>query len=163
MRGGSWNNNPQNVRVSNRNRNEPTNRNNNIGFRCAGYTEPGPSFIRARRREPVSSTEVPGVLPPFPGCDPDARVTSADVEQHGQPGFSGSSCGERQPGLLSSLRSFRAPNAKSDRLVMAFALQLQGSKTALWGIAGVKSASRHSDVKRPTRGYGSAVAGRSSA
>jgi formylglycine-generating enzyme required for sulfatase activity len=36
MRGGSWNNNPQNVRVSNRNRNEPTNRNNNIGFRWAG-------------------------------------------------------------------------------------------------------------------------------
>lgn len=36
MRGGSWNNNPENVRVSNRNRNEPENRNNNIGFRCAG-------------------------------------------------------------------------------------------------------------------------------
>ena len=36
MRCGSWNNNPENVRVSNRNRNEPTNRNNNIGFRCAG-------------------------------------------------------------------------------------------------------------------------------
>jgi len=35
-RGGSWNNdNPRNVRSSNRNRNEPTNRNNNIGFRCA--------------------------------------------------------------------------------------------------------------------------------
>lgn len=43
MRGGSWNNNPDNIRVSNRNRNEPTNRNNNIGFRCAGYAEPGPS------------------------------------------------------------------------------------------------------------------------
>ncbi len=41
MRGGAWNNNPQNVRVSNRNRNEPTNRNNNIGFRCAGYAERG--------------------------------------------------------------------------------------------------------------------------
>jgi len=37
MRGGAWNNNPQNARVSNRNRNEPTNRNNNIGFRCAVY------------------------------------------------------------------------------------------------------------------------------
>jgi len=41
MRGGSWNNNPQNVRVANRNNNEPTNRNNNIGFRCAGYAERG--------------------------------------------------------------------------------------------------------------------------
>ncbi|MBZ2178118.1 MAG: hypothetical protein K7J47_10475 [Acidobacteria bacterium] len=39
MRGGSWNNKPANVRVSNRNRNEPANRNNNIGFRCAGYAE----------------------------------------------------------------------------------------------------------------------------
>lgn len=35
LRGGSWNNNPRNVRVSNRNRNEPDNRNNNIGFRCS--------------------------------------------------------------------------------------------------------------------------------
>jgi formylglycine-generating enzyme required for sulfatase activity len=34
-RGGSWNNNAQNCRVSNRNNNDPTNRNNNIGFRLA--------------------------------------------------------------------------------------------------------------------------------
>ena len=33
VRGGSWNNNPQNCRVANRNRNNPDNRNNNIGFR----------------------------------------------------------------------------------------------------------------------------------
>ncbi|MBN1407416.1 MAG: SUMF1/EgtB/PvdO family nonheme iron enzyme [Calditrichaceae bacterium] len=32
-RGGSWNNNAQNVRVANRNRNTPDNRNNNLGFR----------------------------------------------------------------------------------------------------------------------------------
>jgi Sulfatase-modifying factor enzyme 1 len=36
LRGGSWNNNATNARASNRNRNEPENRNNNIGFRCAG-------------------------------------------------------------------------------------------------------------------------------
>jgi hypothetical protein len=35
LRGGSWNNNPNNLRCANRNNNEPTNRNNNIGFRCA--------------------------------------------------------------------------------------------------------------------------------
>ncbi|NUM78293.1 SUMF1/EgtB/PvdO family nonheme iron enzyme, partial [candidate division KSB1 bacterium] len=35
LRGGSWNNNPHNVRCAYRNYNEPTNRNNNIGFRCA--------------------------------------------------------------------------------------------------------------------------------
>ncbi|TKB79436.1 MAG: hypothetical protein E8D42_08585 [Nitrospira sp.] len=35
LRGGSWNNHPQNLRSANRNNNKPTNRNNNIGFRCA--------------------------------------------------------------------------------------------------------------------------------
>jgi formylglycine-generating enzyme required for sulfatase activity len=34
-RGGSWNNDAQNCRVSNRNNNDPTNRNNNLGFRLA--------------------------------------------------------------------------------------------------------------------------------
>jgi formylglycine-generating enzyme required for sulfatase activity len=35
VRGGSWNNNRNNVRCANRNRNTPDNRNNNVGFRCA--------------------------------------------------------------------------------------------------------------------------------
>lgn len=35
VRGGSWNNNPRNVRTANRNRNNPDNRNNNNGFRIA--------------------------------------------------------------------------------------------------------------------------------
>ncbi len=35
LRGGTWNNNPQNLRSANRNRNNPTNRNNNNGFRVA--------------------------------------------------------------------------------------------------------------------------------
>ena len=35
LRGGSWNNNQDNARCANRNRNNPNNRNNNIGFRCA--------------------------------------------------------------------------------------------------------------------------------
>jgi Sulfatase-modifying factor enzyme 1 len=34
-RGGSWNNNPQNCRVANRNNNSPGNSNNNLGFRLA--------------------------------------------------------------------------------------------------------------------------------
>jgi RNA-directed DNA polymerase len=33
LRGGSWNNNPQNLRAANRNRNTTGNRNNNLGFR----------------------------------------------------------------------------------------------------------------------------------
>jgi formylglycine-generating enzyme required for sulfatase activity len=40
-RGGSWNNdNPSNVRAANRNRNDPSNRNNNLGFRCAQSSPP---------------------------------------------------------------------------------------------------------------------------
>ncbi|RDE49989.1 MAG: hypothetical protein DVS81_13600 [Candidatus Accumulibacter meliphilus] len=35
LRGGSWNNNGRNARCANRNRNEPDNRNQNIGFRFA--------------------------------------------------------------------------------------------------------------------------------
>lgn len=35
LRGGSWNNNGRNCRSANRNRNEPANRNNNLGFRLA--------------------------------------------------------------------------------------------------------------------------------
>jgi formylglycine-generating enzyme required for sulfatase activity len=33
LRGGSWNNNTDNLQCANRNRNNPDNRNNNIGFR----------------------------------------------------------------------------------------------------------------------------------
>ena len=35
LRGGSWNNNDENLRVSRRNRNNPDNRNDNNGWRCA--------------------------------------------------------------------------------------------------------------------------------
>jgi len=35
VRGGSWNNNRNNVRCAYRNRNEPANFNNNLGFRLA--------------------------------------------------------------------------------------------------------------------------------
>ena len=34
-RGGSWNNNARNCRAANRNRNDPANTNNNLGFRVA--------------------------------------------------------------------------------------------------------------------------------
>ncbi|NUO81987.1 SUMF1/EgtB/PvdO family nonheme iron enzyme [candidate division KSB1 bacterium] len=35
LRGGAWNNQPNNLSCARRNRNEPNNRNNNIGLRCA--------------------------------------------------------------------------------------------------------------------------------
>jgi formylglycine-generating enzyme required for sulfatase activity len=34
-RGGSWNNDARNCRAANRNRNDPDNRDNNLGFRVA--------------------------------------------------------------------------------------------------------------------------------
>lgn len=40
-RGGSWNNTAANVRSANRNRNEPTKRNNNLGFRLASTPDAG--------------------------------------------------------------------------------------------------------------------------
>ena len=43
LRGGSWNNNPNNLRASNRNNNTPDNRNNNIGFRCASESPSRPT------------------------------------------------------------------------------------------------------------------------
>lgn len=50
LRGGSWNNNPRNIRSANRNRNTPENRNNNSGFRLAsasgGRGRLGPAGIR---------------------------------------------------------------------------------------------------------------------
>jgi hypothetical protein len=53
LRGGAWNNNAQNVRCAYRNANDPGNRNNNIGFRCArahdrtGGSAPEQTSIRA--------------------------------------------------------------------------------------------------------------------
>jgi len=39
-RGGSWNNTPVNLRSANRNNNTPSNRNNNLGFRCVSPKHP---------------------------------------------------------------------------------------------------------------------------
>ncbi|CDM96996.1 hypothetical protein B9S53_06155 [Arthrospira sp. O9.13F] len=45
LRGGSWNNNPENCRCAYRNRNDPDNLNNNNGFRVACAP---PRLFRAR-------------------------------------------------------------------------------------------------------------------
>ncbi|RLL48975.1 hypothetical protein D8Y20_13445 [Mariprofundus sp. EBB-1] len=44
LRGGSWNNNPNNMRSANRNRNSTDNRNNNIGFRLVQSAHEIPEF-----------------------------------------------------------------------------------------------------------------------
>jgi formylglycine-generating enzyme required for sulfatase activity len=51
LRGGSWNNNPQNLRSANRNRNQPDNRNNNIGFRLASTIMRGCDSGQPKRKE----------------------------------------------------------------------------------------------------------------
>jgi sulfatase modifying factor 1 len=60
LRGGSWNNNPRNARASNRNRNEPENRNNNIGFRCAWDVERQARYASEAR---VPAIKVAGRVP----------------------------------------------------------------------------------------------------
>jgi hypothetical protein len=45
VRGGSWNNNPENLRSANRNRNTTDNRNNNLGFRVARTLNAGAGAI----------------------------------------------------------------------------------------------------------------------
>ncbi len=60
LRGGSWNNNPNNLRAANRNNNTPTNRNNNNGFRCSSTAARG--FSRGARPESRGSTD-PGSAP----------------------------------------------------------------------------------------------------
>jgi hypothetical protein len=64
LRGGSWNNNPRNVRASNRNRNEPGKRNNNNGFRCLGDG-------RHRECDEGQSRFAPKANPGVPSCDPE--------------------------------------------------------------------------------------------
>ena len=47
IRGGSWNNDARNARVSNRNNNDPDNRNNNLGFRLARSSKQRADFEQA--------------------------------------------------------------------------------------------------------------------
>lgn len=48
LRGGAWNTNPDNVRVAQRNRNVPDNRNDNAGFRCVARSDTS-SFVEVAR------------------------------------------------------------------------------------------------------------------
>lgn len=67
IRGGSWNNKPENLRPSNRNRNTTDNRNNNLGFRLvqsARTADAGPEPICSRTgrvRQRVSMSLFPGL------------------------------------------------------------------------------------------------------
>ena len=62
MRGGSWNNKPDRVRSANRNRNDPTHRNNNQGFRLAS-----PPAIQSRRVHECGGRETRVIMSLLPG------------------------------------------------------------------------------------------------
>jgi hypothetical protein len=80
QRGGSWNNNPQNCRVANRNNNTPDNRNNNIGFRLlntgkrtdAAALRPGSLWLICPAAHPAPPPRWVAVEYPFtcPAADP---------------------------------------------------------------------------------------------
>ncbi len=70
MRGGSWNNHARNVRAACRNHNHPTNRNDNVGFRCVraqlqpgwvGYEQAGLPGVQGTSQVRQNTT-VAGVL-----------------------------------------------------------------------------------------------------
>ena len=55
MRGGSWNNNPNNARSANRNYNNPTNANNNNGLRVVVGAQQFSRAVIALARKPAST------------------------------------------------------------------------------------------------------------
>jgi hypothetical protein len=64
LRGGSWNNKPRRLRSANRNRNNPQNRNNNVGFRLAQSartTQSRPVHGPTERDVRVSMSPPPGL------------------------------------------------------------------------------------------------------
>ncbi|MDS4042548.1 MAG: SUMF1/EgtB/PvdO family nonheme iron enzyme, partial [Candidatus Competibacter sp.] len=63
VRGGSWNNEPKRLRSAARNRNDPRNRNNNIGFRLASP----PTESRSRCVHECSGRGAWVSMSPFPG------------------------------------------------------------------------------------------------
>jgi len=92
IRGGSWNNKPENLRASNRNRNNTDNRNNNIGFRLVQSARtarchsagPEPTCLRTGRvRQRVSISLFPG-LPRTgrPNRGPGVRRIGAGQKSH---------------------------------------------------------------------------------
>ncbi|MCA9422393.1 MAG: hypothetical protein KC592_15325 [Nitrospira sp.] len=95
IRGGSWNNNnPENLRSSNRNRNTTDNRNNNIGFRLAQAARTAHSRPRAILfmdrvgaaagvHEPVSR---PSAQAGTPNREPGVRRTGASMAPADGPG-----------------------------------------------------------------------------
>ena len=84
LRGGSFNNDTRNLRAANRNRNEPDNRNNNIGFRCVRDVERRRTIASAAGAAVV--TAAAGVRTPLPDRAPGERRAAFGAEQQNGPG-----------------------------------------------------------------------------
>lgn len=115
IRGGNWNNNSGNLVASNRNDNDPTNENNNVGFRVAGSWPgrgigfaPGELTLAARTAEgrcrprPCRAQEPPDV----PAGSDECRFRR---KRRGSAAVSSRS-GERRGGAISR-RRLSAPNS----------------------------------------------------
>jgi hypothetical protein len=74
IRGGSWNNKPENLRTSYRNRNNAENRNNNIGFRLAQSARPARLPARSRAVQGQRGRGERVSMSPFPGLPPRGKV-----------------------------------------------------------------------------------------
>ncbi len=89
IRGGSWNDNARNVRAAYRNSNDPTNRNDNVGFRCArahervGVSAPEQVHFRgvAGHRRPSPKPTAAGVLVGEPEGSSKARRPIAALDR----------------------------------------------------------------------------------
>lgn len=85
IRGGAWNNTPDNLRSSNRNRNTTDNRNNNIGFRLAqaartAHSRPGAILFMDRMGAAAGVHEPASRPPPYrgtPNREPGVRRSGA--------------------------------------------------------------------------------------
>jgi len=73
IRGGSWNNNARNARVSNRNNNTPDNRNNNLGFRLACNSKQQTDFEQASLPIPVKRAKINSSSPVSSVCSNDGQ------------------------------------------------------------------------------------------
>jgi hypothetical protein len=78
LRGGSWNNNPDNLRSANRNDNAPDNRNNNVGCRVA-------STLRRRSRGVRVSGHVERATEESPGPGPERQDQRLAPNAAGEP------------------------------------------------------------------------------
>jgi len=58
IRGGSWNNDAQNLRSANRNNNDPSNRNNNVGFRLVSTKVCQMALVQGRESRALGFVQV---------------------------------------------------------------------------------------------------------